>query len=47
MQLRFSPTSPFVRKVRITAIEAGLQDQIEHITTDPGLPKQTFGNPTP
>lgn len=35
MQLRFSPTSPFVRKVRITAIEAGLQDQIEHITTDP------------
>lgn len=35
MQLRFSPTSPFVRKVRITAIEAGLDDQIEHITTDP------------
>jgi len=35
MQLRYSPTSPFVRKVRITAIEAGLQDQIEHVSTDP------------
>lgn len=35
MQLRYSPTSPFVRKVTITAIETGLADQIEHVTTDP------------
>lgn len=35
MQLRYSPTSPYVRKVSITAIEAGLADRIERIGTDP------------
>lgn len=35
MQLRYSPTSPFVRKVVITAIETGLDDRIERIATDP------------
>lgn len=47
MQLRFSPTSPFVRKVRITAIEAGLQDQIEHITTDPWSAETDLGQTNP
>lgn len=35
MQLRYSPTSPFVRKVIITAHEVGLFDRIECIRTDP------------
>lgn len=44
MKLRFSITSPFVRKVRILAIEAGLEDEIELQPTnawaaDTDLPK--------
>ncbi len=35
MKLRYSPTSPYVRKVSITAIETGLADKIERIATDP------------
>ncbi len=34
MQLRYSPTSPYVRKVSVTAIELGLSARIEHIPTD-------------
>ena len=33
MKLRYSPTSPFVRKVMVTAMEAGLVDRIEKIPT--------------
>jgi glutathione S-transferase len=33
MQLLYSPFSPFARKVRIVAFEAGLQDRIEVVTT--------------
>lgn len=47
MQLRYSPTSPFVRKVRITAIEAGLQDKIEHISTDPWSPETDLRKTNP
>ena len=39
MKLRYSPTSPFVRKVTVTALETGLHDRIERIpadTRDPG-----------
>jgi glutathione S-transferase len=35
MKLFFSPTSPYVRKVRIAAIELGLEDQIELILANP------------
>ena len=35
MQLRYSPTSPYVRKVVASAIELGLNDQIERIPTNP------------
>jgi len=35
MKLFFSPTSPYVRKVRITAAELGLEDQIDLILTNP------------
>ena len=35
MQLRYSPTSPYVRKVWVMALETGLDERIERITTDP------------
>ena len=34
LKLRYSPTSPFVRKVVMTAIEAGIADRIETVPTD-------------
>ncbi len=34
MQLRYSPTSPYVRKVSVSAIELGLAGRIERIPTD-------------
>jgi glutathione S-transferase len=34
MKLRYSPTSPYVRKVSVTAIELGLAGQIERIQTN-------------
>ena len=43
MKLRFSGTSPFVRKVVIQALETGLDSKIERITTattDPVLAKE-------
>ena len=35
MKLYFSPTSPYVRKIRILAIETGLDGQLELIPTNP------------
>jgi glutathione S-transferase len=35
MKLRYSPTSPYVRKVTVTAIETGLDQKIERILTIP------------
>ena len=35
MKLRYSATSPYVRKVLATAIETGLDSQIERVATDP------------
>ncbi|GJM04539.1 MAG: glutathione S-transferase [marine bacterium B5-7] len=40
MKLFFSPTSPYVRKVRIAAIELGLEDQLELVSINP------WDNPT-
>ncbi len=34
MKLRYSPTSPYVRKVSVTAIELGLAARIERVPTD-------------
>ena len=34
MKLRYSPTSPYVRKVTITAIEKGLDNRIERLPTN-------------
>jgi glutathione S-transferase len=38
MTLYHSPTSPYVRKVRVVAIEKGLGDRIELIDASPGPP---------
>ena len=38
MKLRYSPTSPYVRKVMITAIETGQDSVIECIPTNPWSP---------
>lgn len=35
MKLHYSPTSPYVRKVMVLAIEAGLESRIERISTNP------------
>jgi glutathione S-transferase len=35
MRLAYAPLSPFVRKVTVLAIECGLEDRIERVTTDP------------
>ena len=38
MKLRFSPTSPYVRKVMVVALETRVAGQIEQIRTDPWSP---------
>jgi glutathione S-transferase len=38
MKLRFSPTSPYVRKVWIVALETGLAERIELVTTNAWAP---------
>jgi glutathione S-transferase len=38
MKLRYSPTSPFVRKVMMVAIECGLEGSIEKVTTNAWAP---------
>ena len=46
MKLIFSQSSPFVRKVRIAAIELGLIDRIEFVPTTvvPGQPNDEYSN---
>jgi len=34
MKLRYSPTSPYVRKVTVTLLETGLNDKVERIETN-------------
>ena len=47
MKLRYSPTSPYVRKVVVTAIEAGLDDRIERIETDVWNPETDIAADNP
>ncbi len=42
MKLRYSPTSPYVRKVTVTAIETGLDSRIERHATDVREPPEDF-----
>lgn len=39
MKLFFSPTSPYVRKVLVVALELGLDDQIQRLVTNPWDPE--------
>lgn len=47
MELRYSGTSPFVRKVRIFAIETGLADRIELVATNPWAPDTDLPSDNP
>ena len=49
MKLTFSPASPFARKVRIAAIELGLIDKIELVSTTvaPGTSNDEYSRITP
>ena len=47
MKLRYSPTSPYVRKVSVVAIETGLDDRIERIRTDPWAEDTDLGDDNP
>jgi glutathione S-transferase len=47
MKLRYSPASPFARKVRVFAHEAGLTDQIEMSATDVWSPDSDIAADNP
>ncbi len=47
MKLRYSPTSPYTRKVVVTAIEAGLEAEIERIQTNPWDPESDISQDNP
>lgn len=47
MKLRYSLTSPYVRKVVVTAAETGLADRIELVPTVPSDPTSGIGNDNP
>lgn len=47
LALRYSATSPFVRKVLVVAMETGLEDRIERIATLPWDPKTDLPKDNP
>ncbi len=47
MQLRYSPTSPFVRKVMVLAVETGLESSLERIEVDTFNPEDVRNSPNP
>jgi glutathione S-transferase len=47
MKLRYSPSSPFVRKVVVAAMETGLDAAIERIPTNPMKREDRDGSPNP
>jgi glutathione S-transferase len=47
MKLRYSPTSPYARKVVVGAIETGLDKYIERVPTDTNDPKSGLGAENP
>lgn len=47
MKLRYSPTSPYVRKTVIAAIECGLRERIETVETNPWSPDTDLGEDNP
>lgn len=47
MKLRYSPTSPFVRKVWVSVLEAGIADRIERVDVNPLNPRDVSESPNP
>lgn len=47
MQLRYSPTSPYVRKVSVLALETGQADALERIATNPWDPESDLVGDNP
>jgi len=47
MKLRYSPASPFVRKVWLAVCELGLEDRVERIPTNPLKREDVQGSPNP
>ena len=47
MKLRFSPSSPYVRKVSVTLLECGLQDRVENIPTNVWDPETDIAGDNP
>jgi glutathione S-transferase len=47
MKLRYSPTSPFVRKTMVVAIEAGVRERIELVSTNPWDPASDITRDNP
>lgn len=47
MKLRFSPTSPYVRKVWVAVLETGLEDSIERIMVSPLNREDVLNSPSP
>lgn len=47
MKLRYSPSSPFVRKVWLAVLELGLEDRIERIATNPLKRDDVVNSPNP
>ena len=47
MKLRFSSTSPFVRKVWVAALETGLAERIERVMVSPINPEDVQSSPSP
>ena len=47
MQLRYWPTSPYARKVRIVLIETGLDKRVELVATNPWAADTDLGNDNP
>jgi glutathione S-transferase len=47
MKLRYSTTSPFVRKVHVLAIETGQIDKIELVKTNTADPNSDHGKDNP
>ncbi len=47
MKLRFSPVSPYVRKVSVTIIETGLEDRVENILTNAHDPESDIASDNP
>lgn len=47
MKLRYSPTSPYVRKVMVVALETRVAGQIEQVRTDPWSPDDDLPSHNP